>query len=98
MVAVPGPQGPHEDQDPPVRLQRNGKHGIGKPEALKHDSAGYWSRRITDEHRLVCEIVGDEVGASAPAAMCSPGPPADSAPHCAAGRHAAAGRKRRLMG
>lgn len=27
--------------------------GIGKPEALKHQLAGYWSRRITDEHRLV---------------------------------------------
>jgi toxin YoeB len=27
--------------------------GIGKPEALKADLAGYWSRRINDEHRLV---------------------------------------------
>ena len=27
--------------------------GIGKPEALKHALAGYWSRRITDEHRMV---------------------------------------------
>jgi toxin YoeB len=27
--------------------------GIGKPEPLKADLAGYWSRRITDEHRLV---------------------------------------------
>jgi toxin YoeB len=34
-------------------IQRNGNEGIGKPEALKHDFAGYWSRRITDEHRLV---------------------------------------------
>ena len=33
-------------------IQRNGNEGIGKPEALKHDFAGYWSRRITDEHRL----------------------------------------------
>jgi toxin YoeB len=30
---------------------RNGNEGIGKPEPLKHDFAGYWSRRITDEHR-----------------------------------------------
>ena len=27
--------------------------GIGKPEPLKHDLAGYWSRRIDQEHRLV---------------------------------------------
>lgn len=27
--------------------------GIGKPEALKHNWSGYWSRRINDEHRLV---------------------------------------------
>lgn len=27
--------------------------GSGKPEALKHDLKGYWSRRINDEHRLV---------------------------------------------
>jgi toxin YoeB len=27
--------------------------GIGKPEPLKHELQGYWSRRITDEHRLV---------------------------------------------
>ena len=32
-----------------------------KPEALEHDVAGYWSRRITDEHRLVHKIGGDEV-------------------------------------
>ena len=42
-------------------VARNGNTGIGKPEALKHDFAGYWSRRITDEHRLVYKIVGDEV-------------------------------------
>ncbi len=27
--------------------------GIGKPEPLKHALSGYWSRRITDEHRMV---------------------------------------------
>jgi toxin YoeB len=27
--------------------------GIGKPEPLRHELAGYWSRRINDEHRLV---------------------------------------------
>ena len=30
--------------------------GIGKPEPLKGNYAGYWSRRITDEHRLVYAI------------------------------------------
>ena len=49
-------------------IQRNGNDGIGKPEALKHDFAGYWSRRITDEHRLVYKIAGDEVRIAA----CSP--------------------------
>lgn len=35
--------------------------GIGKPEALKHQLAGYWSRRISDEHRLVYTIDGDNL-------------------------------------
>jgi len=30
--------------------------GLGKPEPLKHDFSGYWSRRITDEHRLVYTV------------------------------------------
>jgi len=30
--------------------------GLGKPEPLKHDLKGYWSRRINDEHRLVYKI------------------------------------------
>ena len=42
-------------------ITRNGNDGIGKPEPLRFDSSGYWSRRITDEHRLVCKVVGDEV-------------------------------------
>lgn len=33
--------------------------GIGKPEPLKHALAGYWSRRINDEHRMVYRIEGD---------------------------------------
>ncbi|MBL9083367.1 MAG: Txe/YoeB family addiction module toxin [Planctomycetales bacterium] len=32
--------------------------GIGKPEPLRHALAGYWSRRITDEHRIVYKIDG----------------------------------------
>ncbi len=34
-------------------IQRHPYEGIGKPEPLKHGLAGYWSRRINDEHRLV---------------------------------------------
>lgn len=42
-------------------IQRNGNEGIGKPEPLKHGFQGYWSRRITDEHRLVYKIVEAEI-------------------------------------
>lgn len=42
-------------------IQRNGNEGIGKPEALRHSLTGYWSRRITDEHRLVYRVEGDQV-------------------------------------
>lgn len=35
--------------------------GIGKPEPLKHMLTGAWSRRITDEHRLVYVVQDDEV-------------------------------------
>jgi len=40
-------------------VQREPFVGIGKPEPLKHDFAGYWSRRITDKHRMVYKIEGD---------------------------------------
>ena len=36
-----------------VDISRNGNTGIGKPEPLIGELAGWWSRRITDEHRLV---------------------------------------------
>lgn len=35
--------------------------GIGKPEPLRHALAGYWSRRINGEHRLVYKIDGDSM-------------------------------------
>ena len=35
--------------------------GIGKPEALKADLGGYWSRRINDEHRLVYGVQADQL-------------------------------------
>ena len=37
-------------------IERNGNEGLGKPEALKHELFGYWSRRITDVHRLIYSI------------------------------------------
>ena len=35
--------------------------GIGKPEPLKHALAGFWSRRINDEHRMVYRLTGDQL-------------------------------------
>jgi toxin YoeB len=35
--------------------------GIGKPEPLKHELAGCWSRRITQEHRLVYRVAADHI-------------------------------------
>ena len=37
-------------------IQKNKYEGIGKPEALKHNLSGYWSRRISTEHRIVYKI------------------------------------------
>ena len=42
-------------------IVRNGNEGLGKPESLKDDFAGYWSRRIDGEHRLVYKRARDEV-------------------------------------
>jgi len=39
--------------------QRDPFAGIGKPEPLKHALSGFWSRRITDEHRMVYRCSGD---------------------------------------
>ncbi|MFW5955295.1 MAG: Txe/YoeB family addiction module toxin [Rhodothermales bacterium] len=35
--------------------------GVGKPEPLKHQLQGCWSRRINEEHRLIYEISGEEL-------------------------------------
>jgi len=40
-------------------IQRDPFDGIGKPEPLRHALAGYWSRRINDEQRLVYQIRSD---------------------------------------
>jgi toxin YoeB len=39
--------------------QRDPFSGIGKPEPLKHALAGFWSRRITEEHRMVYKVEED---------------------------------------
>lgn len=42
-------------------IQRTTYSGLGKPEPLKYDLAGYWSRRIDREHRLVFQVIGKEI-------------------------------------
>jgi len=42
-------------------IQRNPFVGLGKPESFKYQFAGFWSRRITDEHRLVYAFTEDEL-------------------------------------
>lgn len=42
-------------------IQASPFSGLGKPEALKHDLAGWWSRRITGEHRLVYRLNNGEI-------------------------------------
>ena len=41
--------------------QREPFTGVGKPEPLKHALSGYWSRRITDEHRMVYRLEGNDL-------------------------------------
>jgi toxin YoeB len=42
-------------------IQKTPYSGLGKPEALKYDLSGYWSRRIDMEHRLVYKVIDDEI-------------------------------------
>lgn len=42
-------------------IQRNRFQGIGKPEALKGNWSGFWSRRINREHRLVYAVEKDSL-------------------------------------
>ena len=48
-----------------IRLVRDTQHdpfaGIGKPEPLRHELAGCWSRRIDREHRLVYQVLPDKI-------------------------------------
>ena len=40
-------------------VKREPFSGLGKPEPLKHALSGFWSRRITDEHRMVYRVEAD---------------------------------------
>jgi len=42
-------------------VQRNPFEGTGKPEPLKHELSGCWSRRIDQEHRLIYQVVKDKI-------------------------------------
>jgi toxin YoeB len=42
-------------------MLRDPQTGIGKPEPLKYGMQGAWSRRSTDEHRLVYRVQGDDL-------------------------------------
>ena len=42
-------------------IQREPFGGVGKPEPLKHAFAGYWSRRINDEHRIIYKVRDDSL-------------------------------------
>ena len=42
-------------------IQKHPFEGIGKPEPMKNEYAGFWSRRINDEHRLVYKITDEKI-------------------------------------
>jgi toxin YoeB len=44
-----------------VDISRSPYTGLGKPEPLKHDLSGYWSRRIDQENRLVYKVEKDTI-------------------------------------
>jgi toxin YoeB len=44
-----------------TEIMRDPFRGTGKPEPLKWEWAGYWSRRITQEHRLVYRVLKDQI-------------------------------------
>lgn len=42
-------------------IDRNGNEGLGKPEPLRHELEGFWSRRISPEHRLIYKIDDENI-------------------------------------
>ncbi len=51
-------------------VMRNPFKGLGKPEPLRNELKGYWSRRITHEHRLVYKVEGTGADRKVIAVMC----------------------------
>ena len=51
-------------------IRRDTFKGLGKPEPLKHNLAGWWSRRITREHRLVYRVSGTGAAQCVEIAQC----------------------------
>lgn len=51
-------------------IRRSPFEGIGKPEPLKENLSGWWSRRITEEHRVVYRVVGPEGNQAVEIASC----------------------------
>ena len=43
-------------------IRQDSFRGLGKPEPLRYDLKGYWSRRITSEHRIVYKVSGTKGG------------------------------------
>lgn len=41
-------------------IEANPFEGIGKPEVLKHNFSGLWSRRINQEHRIIYQLLGNK--------------------------------------
>jgi len=41
-------------------IERNPRSGLGKPELLKHNLSGLWSRRIDERHRMIYRIIDKE--------------------------------------
>ena len=48
-------------QELTLAIQQDPFKGMGKPEPLKHQLKGYWSRRITKEHRLVYKVTATSI-------------------------------------
>jgi toxin YoeB len=42
-------------------IQESPYEGIGKPEALKHELSGKWSRRINAEHRIIYDVIDEKL-------------------------------------
>ena len=53
-----------------TEAKRTPFQGLGKPEPLKGDLKGWWSRRITGDHRLVCHVAGKDADQRLEIAAC----------------------------